>query len=118
MQMYFYLYLPQVDLASRPPTVNLDAVPREITVKAGQNVSLEIPYTAHPKPTVQWSKNKAPLDQKIKTSQTAEMCKFNLEKVNCFVIHLSPFSFFYYFFKFFFLNLLLSFINILLICTN
>jgi len=29
----------------RPPYVNLDAIPREITVKAGRRVYLEIPYT-------------------------------------------------------------------------
>jgi len=29
----------------RPPYVNLDAIPREITVKAGRRVDLEIPYT-------------------------------------------------------------------------
>ncbi|ESO03551.1 hypothetical protein HELRODRAFT_191869 [Helobdella robusta] len=70
----------QVDLAQRPPVVNLDAVPREITVKAGQNVALDIPYTANPKPTVAWTKNKGQLDPSIKTSQTADKCKLNLEK--------------------------------------
>ena len=34
-----------VSLGRRPPSVNLDAIPREITVKAGKKVALEIPYT-------------------------------------------------------------------------
>jgi len=29
----------------RPPLINLEAVPREITVKAGKSVALQIPYT-------------------------------------------------------------------------
>jgi len=32
-------------VGQRPPYVNLDAIPREITVKAGRRVDLEIPYT-------------------------------------------------------------------------
>jgi len=32
-------------VGQRPPVVNLDAIPREITVKAGRRVDLEIPYT-------------------------------------------------------------------------
>lgn len=32
-------------LGRRPPNVNLDAIPREITVKAGKKVALDIPYT-------------------------------------------------------------------------
>ena len=32
-------------IGQRPPVVNLDAIPREITVKAGRRVDLEIPYT-------------------------------------------------------------------------
>jgi len=32
-------------IGQRPPVVNLDAIPREITVKAGRRVDLEIPFT-------------------------------------------------------------------------
>jgi len=32
-------------VGQRPPVVNLDAIPREITVKAGRRVDLEIPFT-------------------------------------------------------------------------
>ena len=32
-------------VGQRPPVVNLDAIPREITVRAGRRVDLEIPYT-------------------------------------------------------------------------
>lgn len=34
-------------VGQRPPVVNLDAIPREITVKAGRRVDLEIPYTGN-----------------------------------------------------------------------
>lgn len=29
----------------KPPSVNVDFVPREIKVKAGKNIEIEIPYT-------------------------------------------------------------------------
>jgi len=32
-------------IGQRPPVVNLDAIPREITVRAGRRVDLEIPFT-------------------------------------------------------------------------
>ena len=71
----------QVDVANKPPVVDLDAIPRELTVKAGQDVSIEIPYTGHPKPTAAWTKNKGKLDDQVVTSQTANNCKINLRKV-------------------------------------
>jgi len=71
-----------VDEGSRAPSINLDAVPREITVRAGKKVSLEIPYTGYPKPTAKWTKNKSPLekDENISMAQTAELCKLQIAK--------------------------------------
>ena len=50
-------------------------------MKAGQDVSIEIPYSGHPKPTAVWSKNKSKLNDQVITSQTSSMCKINLKKV-------------------------------------
>jgi len=72
----------QVDEGQRPPVINLEAVPREITVKAGRNVALQIPYTAHPVPTSKWFRDNKPLlkDDHIGVSQAPEMCKLNITK--------------------------------------
>ncbi|KAK2158172.1 hypothetical protein LSH36_175g03003 [Paralvinella palmiformis] len=69
-----------VDEAQKPPKVDLDKIPRELTLKAGKDLELEIPYTGTPMPKSKWTKDGKPMEG-ADASQTPQLCKFKLKNV-------------------------------------
>nr|KAG5709145.1 hypothetical protein BaRGS_028601 [Batillaria attramentaria] len=46
-----------LQIVPRPPKIDADKVPKEIFVKQGEKIEIEIPYDGAPIPRAQWSKN-------------------------------------------------------------
>ncbi|XP_070200689.1 twitchin-like isoform X4 [Littorina saxatilis] len=52
-----------VEPLPRPPVFDIGKIPKEIFVKEGENINLEIPYDGAPLPRAQWSKNGEALNE-------------------------------------------------------
>ncbi|KAL8565325.1 hypothetical protein ACOMHN_029021 [Nucella lapillus] len=63
-----------VDPVPRPPKIDTSKVPKEILVKKGEYINVEIPYDGAPLPRAQWTKNGEPLNEANLDTETVPKC--------------------------------------------
>ncbi|XP_076471204.1 twitchin-like [Babylonia areolata] len=63
-----------VEPTPRPPKIDASKVPKEILVKKGENIDVEIPYDGAPVPRAKWSKNGEPINEANLDTETVPKC--------------------------------------------
>ncbi|CAF1142161.1 unnamed protein product [Rotaria sordida] len=67
----------------KPPRLDLNRLPKSLTVKAGRPIEIDVPYEAFPIPTMQWTKDGKiiqPNDGQCQTTIDQRKCKLNVDK--------------------------------------
>ena len=77
--MKIFQYDIPIDLGDKPPRIDASRFSRNVTVRAGRPLNLEVPYDAYPAPMMSWSKDGQVLqtstDSPLQMEIDAKRCK-------------------------------------------